>query len=163
MKSFPTLLRASDAADLRQKVGQAMKDSKDLYTPLFVDYSGELCQFVWPVSFCLYEYRLIEAIDLEILDAQVRGLWELNFEAMFNTVLWQGKYLQWMQRMNEAGLKVKDADAVVSVAAGSLLDNGKVDPAHRAEELTLVEDVREVLRLVPVDFSLAAPFLLGTE
>lgn len=104
---FPTLLRASDASDLREKVAQAIADGKDLYTPLFNDYSGELCQFVIP-SVCLYEYRLIEALDLEDLEAQARGLVALDFDFMFNTVLWQGKYLQWMQRMNERGTSVKE-------------------------------------------------------
>lgn len=158
---FPTLLRASDAIDLREKVAQAITDGKDLYTPLFSDYSGELCQFVIP-SICLYEYRLIEALDLEDLEAQARSLVTLDFDFMFNTVLWQGKYLQWMTRMNERGTSVKE------MIVSTLLDDGTVDPGHRAQELHLVEDVREVLRLEPlrqrsvqaVDYALAIPFPL---
>ncbi len=156
MKSFPKLLRASDAADLREQTTQAIANGFDLYTPLFTDYSGELCQFVVRVGFCLYEYRLIEALDLEDLELQVVNLNALDFDFLFSAVLWNGKYLQWMQRMNESGETIKKA-----VVATALLDNGTVDPVLRAEELTLVEDVQAGMWLKSVDFSLAAPFLLG--
>ncbi len=167
MKSvFPTLVRAINPADLRKQIQQCLAEGKDLHTPMFVSTDGFICQFVVP-SFCLYEYRLIDAKDLEDLEAQAHGLTVMGFDFMFNLVLWNGRYLQWMQRMNESGVKVKDA--VVSIAAGTLLDNGEVDPDLRAQELTLVEDVQESLWLVSlrrrsvqaVGFSMAAPFPLA--
>ena len=151
----PTLLRASDAIDLREQVAKAIAGGKDMYAPLFSDYGGLLCQFVVP-GFCLYEYRLIEALDLDDLETQAQSLTLLGFDFMFNTVLWQGKYLQWMQRMSERGEFVK------GMIVSALSDDGTVELEDQAQELTLVEDAREALRFESVSFAWAAPYPLAT-
>lgn len=143
----PTILKASDPADLVAQVKQSLEDKKDLYTPLFVSDEGLLCQRVVP-AMCVYEYRLIVANDLDDLELQEQNLTVLDFDYMFNTVMWRGKYLQWMSRLNSAGLTVRDAMVKLS--------DLHMEIAERKDELRLVEDVRAGLRLAPMPDGSAA-------
>lgn len=131
------LIKAVDPLDLGNQVLAELKNGRDLYTPLFVSEDGLLCQFVIPML-SIYTYRLIIADDLDDLELQANNLIALDFDFMFSVVLWGGKYLQWMSRMNETGKTVKEALVKTMV------------PAKRGDELQLVEDVRSVLRMAPV-------------
>jgi len=135
---MPKIIKAIDPADLIVQVRENLEKGRDLYTPLFVSAEGLLCQRVVP-ALCVYEYQLIIAKDLDDLETQERNMSELGFDYIFNTVMWHGRYLQWMCRMNNAGLLVKNA--VVKLAQEDLT------PADRTDELQLVEDVRDVLQL----------------
>jgi hypothetical protein len=147
MSVLPTLIRAKDTADLLKQVREQLEAGRDLYSPLFASEYGYLCQ--WMVkSPTVYEYRLVDVESLTDLELQVGDLAELGFELMFNTVLWQGRYLQWMSKWNNFGQAVKEAVTLIN--------------AERSEELQLVEDVRAVLKLVPVSpvgYALAIPFM----
>lgn len=120
MKStFPSLLRAKDPIDLFNQVQKALANGQDLHTPLFSD-GHTLCQFVVG-SLCLYEYRLIDAIDADDLETQVQSLANLGFDFMFSVVQWNGHYLQWMARMND-----KVMNATSSIAMNAALPNNTV-------------------------------------
>lgn len=142
MKATPRLIKAIDPADLLNQVAQCAKEGEDLHTPLFVSEEGLLCQFVVS-SICIYEYKLIHARDLDQYELQARNLSLMGFDFIYNQVMWNGWYLQWMQRLNDAGALVRDA-------AASLAQK-HFEHATREEELALVEDVRAVLRLEPTD------------
>jgi len=147
MSLLPTLIRAKDTADLLKQVREQLEAGRDLYSPLFASEYGYLCQ--WMVeSPTVYEYRLIDADELSDLELQVKNLTELGFEFMFNTVLWQGRYLQWMSKWNNFGQAVKEAITLIH--------------AERTDELQLVEDVRAVLQLAhvsPYEYALTIPFM----
>ncbi len=150
MKPLQTIVIAKDPADLLIQVMERITLGGDLYTPLFVSHEGLLCQRMIP-TLCVYKYRLIIAQDLDDLANQERNMIELGFDYMFNTVLWNAKYLQWMSRMNESGARVRDAIAQVFTPA----------PAKREDELRLVEDVRAVLGMKPAAsdaFEVTFPF-----
>lgn len=147
--AFPILLKATDPDDLLRQVRESLHANRDLYTPLFVSEDGLLCQFVVN-TICIYEYKLIIANDLDAYEQQVQLLNELDFDFIFNVVMWNGKYLQWMQRMNETGKTVRDAVVSVALAAGSAAMDTDIQPADRADELQLVEDVQRGLRLEPI-------------
>lgn len=137
-----TTVKAAGPADLIIKVTEQLGGGLDLYTPLFVSHEGLLCQRMIPML-CVYEHRLIIAGDLDDLENQERNMLELGFDYMFNVVLWNAKYLQWMSRMNSAGLKVRNA--VASLAAEK-----EFVRAPREMELSLVEDVREGMGWKPL-------------
>lgn len=134
MRPTPRILKAVDPADLLAQVQAALPQTEDLHQPLFVSYEGLLCQPVIAHP-CMHEYRLIVAKDLIDLEIQTQNLTLLDFDPIFNVVLWNGKYLQWMQRLNHVGMTVRDA--VVRLGA------------ERADELALVEGAREVLHMAP--------------
>ena len=92
---------------LYANVMDEISKGNDLQTQPFVAFTGEICQYMVP-SLCLYEYRLIDATDLDNLDAHVQNLGSQGFDFMFGTVLWMGHYLQWMCRMNAAGHATKE-------------------------------------------------------
>lgn len=126
MKATPRYIKAIDPADLLDQVQDAASKEEDLYQPLFVSHEGLLVQAVVAIP-CMYEYKLIVADDLDKLELQIQNLTVFGFDHMFNVVLWNGKYLQWMCRMNDTGT-----------------------PAPREEELQLVEDVRAGLNIRPI-------------
>ncbi len=141
---MPKLIKAIDPADLTMQVTENLEHGYEMHTPLFVDQNDLLCQFLVRRP-CLYEYALIIANDLDDLETKVRQLVELDFDFIFNTVMWRGKYLQWMCRMNESGLTVRDAVVKFETEhAADLFVN-----ASREDELKLVEDVRASLRMEP--------------
>lgn len=131
------ILKAIDPHDLIAKVERAISIQYDLYTPLFVSHEGLLCQRVVGTP-SLYEYHLIIAQDLDDLALQEQNLSNLGFDFIFNTVMWNAKYLQWMCRVNSKGLTVRDAVARL-----------KTDEATGAY-LSMVEDARASLRLAPM-------------
>lgn len=139
---YPTLIKAKDPADLQDQIADAIAKRCDMHTPLFVSHEGLLCQWVVP-SLCIYEYRLIVANDLDDLELQTSNLMDLNYEFLFSVALWQGKYLQWMSRMNNAGLLVKNAMV-------KLVNEEDLIPAPREDEFKLVEGVRSVMGMAPV-------------
>lgn len=145
MNPNPILLKAIDPADLIIQVKENLEQGRDLYTPLFVSHEGLLCQRVVP-SLCVYEYQLIIANDLDSLELQERNFTEMGFDYMFNTVMWNAKYLQWMCRLNNAGLTVRDAVAKFHTDEAVAV----YESAERKDELQLVEDVRAGLRLAPL-------------
>lgn len=151
-----TLLRAENAADLRLKVETSISDGNDIHSNIFVDPgTGLLCQWMAP-RYSRYEYKLVEAHDLESFEMHVHSLTVMGFDFLFSAVSWDGKLLQWMHRF------YADQKFVINTVGASLLDNGKVDTDIRASELQLVEGVQVALRMVPVDFlfSSSAPFPL---
>lgn len=164
MKSmFPSLLRAKDPISLYNEVCDAIQKGKDLHAPLFADGNGVLCQFVVP-SLCLYEYRLIEALDVDDLETQVQSLANLGFDFMFNTVQWNGKLLQWMARMSEKGTEgqklkgmevlsvaewpvgvvgVVSADKESKVRMAKIINVGNVEGAN---QFSIVKEAMPVMR-----------------
>lgn len=157
------LVRAASPLDLINQVEINQRvHGMDLYTPLFVGADGVLCQFMTPMA-SLYEYRLIMAGDLNDLELQANNLINIDYDFLYSTVMWQGLYLQWMQRMNSTGQIVQDAIVgALTKTGGSLLDSEEADPELRADELKLVEGVREALGLghEPVSSSWVIPFPL---
>lgn len=135
------ILKALDPADLVRQVNDCVKSEypEDLHGQIFVSAEGLICQNVIP-SPCIDEYRLIVADDLDDLELQEQNLIALGFDFYLGTVMWNGKYLQWMSRMNESGARVRDAIAQVFAPA----------TAMREDELQLVEDVRAYLRIPPL-------------
>ena len=154
------IVKAIDPADLMIQVNEQLNRGRDLHTSLFISDEGLLCQRMI-AAFCLYEYRLIIAKDLDDLNHQEDNAIEMGFDYVFDTVLWNGKYLQWMTRMNSAGWSVRDAVARLSTEeAAALYEN-----AERPDELKLVEDVLEGLRMVPTandGYVVRVPFPLGS-
>jgi hypothetical protein len=151
-----TLLRAENAADLRLKVDTSIGNGHDIHSNIFIDPgTGLLCQWMSP-RHSRYEYRLIEAGDLESFEMHVHSLTVMGFDFLFSTVVWDGKLLQWMHRF------YADQQFVVNTVGASLLDNGEVASDLQANELKLVEGVQVALRMAPVDFlfSSSAPFPL---
>lgn len=136
------LIKAIDPGDLLIQVNERLANGQDLYAPLFVSHEGLLCQRVVK-SMCIYEYRLIIANELDDLELQEGNLTEVGFDYIFDTVLWHGKYLQWMCRMNSSGLTVRDAVAKFHASQTVLED------AKREDELQLVADVQKYLHMVP--------------
>jgi hypothetical protein len=128
------LIKAISPADLLEQVNDAIKAGNDMTSPLFVSHEGLLCQWMGPL-YCMYEYKLIVALELDDLDTQANNLRALSFDFFMNTCLWEGFYLQWMCRMNDGGKSVRDALKAIS--------------AERSEELHLVEGVRAVLHMAP--------------
>lgn len=141
---MPKLIKAIDPADLIIQVTENLERGYEMHTPLFADQNGLLCQFLVRRP-CLYEYALVIANDLDELETKVKQMVELDFDFIFHTVMWHGKYLQWMCRMNQRGLSVRD---VVEKLGGEEAADLFVH-ADREEELKLVADVRAGLRLAP--------------
>lgn len=136
---------ATDPEDLIAKVNQALADKYDIYTSPFVSFEGLLVQRMTP-SMGGYEYQLINADNLDDLKLAEENLIELGYDYMFNTIMWFGKYLQWMGRMTDPGLSVRDAVAIHDLQAAANLFFENATPE---EEMALVEGVRSVLRLEP--------------
>jgi hypothetical protein len=109
-----------------------------------VSFEGLLVQRMTP-SVSFYEYKLINADNLDDLFLAEENLIALGYDYMFNTLMWYGRYLQWMGRMTDPGLSVRDAVSIDLLAAPNLF----FENATPEEELALVEGVRSVLRLVP--------------
>ena len=154
MKPTPRIIKAIDPQDLKNQVAQSLAANEDLYAPLFVSAEGLLCQRV-VCSTCIFEYHLIVADDLDRLELEEQNLTYLGFDYAFSTVMWNGKYLQWMQKLNDAGVTVRDA--VMRLSAERAAD--LFVAAERGDELRLVEDVRAELGMEPTRDS--APFPLS--
>jgi len=136
MKKTPRFIKAISPVDLVKQVQEETGNGNGmgLYQPLFVSHEGLLVQAVITVP-CLYEYRLIVAADLEDLELQIKHLiTNLGFDSIFNVVLWNGMYLQWMFRTDDT-----EREDLVQVFA-----------APREDELRLVEDVRKYLGMHPI-------------
>jgi len=136
---------ATDPQDLLEKVNQAIADKHDLYTAPFVSFEGLLVQRMAPTA-GLYEYQLINADNLDDLLLAEQNLITLGYDYIFNTIIWYGRYLQWMGRVTDAGLSVRDAVKELGVLNATSIF---FEHAERAEELQLVADVREVLHMEP--------------
>lgn len=142
MTMKPELIKAIHPADLLEQVTDALKEGLDMYTPLFVSHEGLLCQWVVP-SACVYEYKLIVAMELDSLERQAVNLIELDYDFFMNAVLWNGSYLQWMSRFNNAGLTIREALTKSQVTeAVKVFENAKRDG-----ELKLVVGVQPLGRL----------------
>lgn len=141
-----TILRiiATDPEDLIAKVNQTLADKYDIYTSPFVSFEGLLVQRMTP-SVGGYEYQLINADNLDDLKTAEENLIELGYDYMFNTIMWYGRYLQWMGRMTDSGLMVRDAVMLNLPNAAEIFFQN----AEREDELKLVEGVRAALRLEP--------------
>lgn len=140
MKPTPRIIKAFDPQDLMSQVEASLATGEDLCAPLFVSAEGLLCQRVVS-SLCIYEYRLIVAGELDSLELAEQNLTSLGYDYIFDTVMWNGSYLQWMHRMNSAGMTVRDA--VVKLGAGLAAEIFM--NASPEEEQELVEDVRDAL------------------
>lgn len=154
MKPTPRIIKAADPQALLIFVQEALSQTEDLHQPLFVSYEGLLCQPVIAHP-GMHDYRLIVARDLLELEVETQNLTLLDFDPIFNVVLWNGKYLQWMQKLNAAGMTVREA--VVKLTKNDFM------PAAREDELALVEDARDVLDLRPVSedaIQVTLPFLV---
>lgn len=155
MSNLPSLIVANDPIDLFNQVQKALDNRNDLLSAPFV-HDGLICQHVAPTP-PMYEYRLVTGADVYEYGAQVCVLSLQGFSLAWTPVHWNGKLVQWMCRW-------KDGDEKLSQLAdvGSLLDSEGADPALRAEELKLVEGVREALGLghEPVSSSWVIPFPL---
>jgi hypothetical protein len=101
MASFllPKLLRAKNPIDLFVQVQDSLAGGFDLKGQIFID-EGMICQWTEPTQ-SFYEYRLIQAIDSDDLEQQVVRFVADEFDMFGNTVLWNGKRLQWMFRWVE--------------------------------------------------------------
>lgn len=151
MKPTPRIIKAADPQALLIFVQEALSQTEDLHQPLFVSYEGLLCQPVIAHP-GMHDYRLIVARDLLELEVQTQNLTLLDFDPIFNVVLWNGKYLQWMQKLNAAGMTVREA--VVKLTKNDFM------PAAREDELALVEGAHAGLNIrpIPPDESLTIPF-----
>lgn len=152
---------ATDPDDLIAKVNQALADKYDIYTSPFVSFEGLLVQRMTP-TVGGYEYQLINADNLDDLRLAEENLIALGYDYMFNTIMWYGRYLQWMGRMTDPGLSVRDAiELSLPQAADIFFEN-----AHRTDELKLVEGVRAALRLEPtadkLGYVVKLPYLLSS-
>lgn len=108
MKPTPRILKAVDPYDLIAQVQASLEMGEDLIVSPFVSEENLICQRVTQ-SLVIYEYMLIVASDLDSLQKQEQVLDDLGYDYIFNTILWNGRYLQWMQRLNTAGVTVRDA------------------------------------------------------
>lgn len=140
------ILKALDPADLARQVNECGTGDfpEDLHGQFFVSMEGLICQNVVP-SPRIDEYRLIVAKDLDDLELQEQNLIALGFDFFLGTIMWNAKYLQWMSRLNDAGLTVRDA--VVKLHTDQA---AAIYQAAREDELQLVEGVRAVLGMKPV-------------
>ena len=129
------LIKAIDPADLMIQVNEQITKGYDLHTAPFVSEEGLICQRMVPFAeISAYEYRLVIAHDLDDLYNQENNAIEMGFEYSFSTVLWHGKYLQWMFRTK----------IINSAFSDTIFEN-----ALRADERRLVEDVRALLHMEP--------------
>lgn len=108
MKPTPRILKAVDPDDLIAQVQASLEMGEDLIVSPFISEENLICQRVTQ-SLVIYEYVLIYAKDLDSLQKQERVLDDLGYDYAFNTILWNGFYLQWMQRLNTTGVIVRDA------------------------------------------------------
>lgn len=106
--SIPIQVSAQTPEMLFVKVMEELTKGNDLYTQPFIAFTGEIVQYM-VASMSLYEYRLIEAADLDDLDDKVHGLAALGFDFIFSTVQWNASYLQWMYKMNEKSSVVMES------------------------------------------------------
>jgi hypothetical protein len=139
---FPIRVGVKDPAALVAAVQDEIMKGNDLHAPLFVALTGELCQYMVPGK-CLYTYHLIDAVDLADLDTQVQNMAALGFDFIFNTVMWNGHYLQWMCRMNSMGQSLTEALKAVSIQSSAA---GEGALAMNDRELQFVESVTPVWR-----------------
>lgn len=151
---------ASDEQELIEKVERAIADGFDLYTSLFATYEGQLCQRMVPTTYP-FEYKLISANSVDDLALEETNLRLLGYDYFANTVMWRGKYLQWMCRMKRVASTVRDAVAIHDLQAAANLFFENATPQ---EELALVEGVRSVLRLEPTakGYVVKLPYPLGS-
>lgn len=156
MKASIRLLKGVTPSALVEEVKKCGNEFELIRSP-FVSHSGLVCQWVDMMPFGLYEYTLIEAKDLDDLEAQVVKLSGEGYEFEHEMVQWFDvmgngeRYLQWMKRYNTTGARVRDAVAGLFV------------PGERGQELALVEDVRAVLHLEPTGnsgYEVSIPFFV---
>jgi len=152
---------AKDPKELVAKVSKALAEKHDLHAPLFVGYDGMLVQRMIATT-SNYSYSLVNAADLDDLTTQEENLILLGFDYAFSTVLWYGRYLQWMCRWNNNDISLRDA------VKSNKLDTAFTlfEHAERGEELKLVEDVQAGLQLEPTakgGYVVSVPYpLLGS-
>lgn len=127
MRPTPRILKAVDQDDLIAQVQVSLEMGEDLIVSPFVSDENLICQRVTQ-SLIIYEYMLVVANDLDSLQKQEQILDELGYDYAFDTILWNGRYLQWMYRLNSAGVTVRDA----------LVKLADVMPALVADELEKV-------------------------
>lgn len=120
MKPTPRILKAVDPDDLIAQVQASLEMGEDLIQSPFISYEGLICQRVTQ-SLVIYEYMLIVAVDLDSLQKQEQVLDDLGYDYAFDTILWNGRYLQWMQRLNTTGTIVRDAMAKLAQVMMSMV------------------------------------------
>lgn len=108
MKPTPRILKAVNPDDLIAQVQASLEMGEDLILSPFVSEENLICQRVTQ-SLIIYEYMLVVANDLDSLQKQEQVLDDLGYDYVFDTLLWNGRYLQWMHRLNSAGVTVRDA------------------------------------------------------
>lgn len=121
MRPTPRILKAVDPDDLIAQVQASLEMGDDLIQSPFISHEGLICQRVTQ-SLVIYEYMLIVAVDLDSLQKQEQVLDDLSYDYAFNTILWNGRYLQWMQRLNTTGTIVRDALVKLADAAPMVVD-----------------------------------------
>lgn len=121
MNSTPRILKAVDPNDLVAQVQASLNMGEDLILPPFISEENLICQRV-AQSIVLYEYMLIVASDLDSLQKQEQILDELGYDYAFDTIMWCGRYLQWMHRLNSSGMVVRDAMVKLSEAMPMVVD-----------------------------------------
>ena len=136
-------LSSNDAQRLALDVDGALQNGYDLQGGL-VAAGREIGQWVVKAP-ALYDYRLVSASSTEILEALVNGYIDDGWDFYRDTLLWDGNYLQWIMRENQAhalfGQKLREA-LDVPVNSEQLSVSG--------EALTMVVDARPILRLAPM-------------
>jgi len=108
MQPTPRILKSIDPNDLIGQVQASLDMGEDLIGSPFVSHENLICQRV-SQSIVLYEYMLVVATDLDALQKQEQILTDLGYDYVFDTVMWCGRYLQWMHRLNTSGMTVRDA------------------------------------------------------
>lgn len=99
--TVPKMVRARTPSVLFMRVMDELRSGNDIHTPTYAA-NGELVLWV-AESLPLYEYRLIEANDIDDLERKVLAMEGEGWDFFWNMVMFQGSYLQWMGRMREDG------------------------------------------------------------
>lgn len=152
-----SLIIAKDPIDLYQQVLKALENEMDLFAQPVV-HDGLIGQHMTNCV-AMYEYRLVVGADLFDYGAQVCNLGTMDFTPMWTAVHWNGKLVQWMCRWKEGQLSAVSYQQLVS--GGQLLDSEDSNPALRADELKLVEGVREALGLTASSSAIPFPLRLS--
>lgn len=159
----PSLIVAKDPIDLWAQVQKALEREMDILAQPVV-HDGLIGQHMSSGD-SVYEYRLVVGEDLFDYGAQVCNLGMMDFTPMWTAVRWNGKLVQWMCRWKDGKVSTVSSYQQL-VIGGRLLDSEEADPALRADELKLVEGVREALQLGEGgrgSFSSDLPFPLRSE
>lgn len=122
-----SLVRARTASMLYALVMDDVQRGYSLSQPLFLGNDGHICQWVELGNDHL-EYQLIEALTPAELDFKARKFADDGYYMLFHTLPFAHGYLQWVARSKDS----------ISLDLISVNTN-----------LSMVADVRSVLRLVP--------------